>query len=162
MERKLKPKVCYVAGLCSKNTEQERNAVGVRTSVKEIEQRFIEIALTEFGIEPSKILVRDEINHVHVFFYHSRVAKQLKKLVSRETIIFKRRNEFAASYVAGMFDAAGHESNGALSINGVNASDQLMLQNLGVHTLNGRILNARQLVELIKGRSIMLQRIKLQ
>lgn len=158
MELKLTPGICYLAGLYGKSKARARNAVGIDTTVKEIEQRFVEIALKELGIEPSRIIIEEKGHYRHVFFYHSRVAKYLERTVRRESIIFKRKNEPSSNYVAGLFDAAGHISHGEVSINGLTRSDELMLENLGVHTNNGRVMNLSALLSLIRGASSLLEK----
>lgn len=160
MKLKLTANVCYLAGLYGKNRSEKRNAVGIDTSMKEIEQRFVEIALKDLGIGPEKILIEDREHHRRVSFFHSQVAKQLGRIVERESIIFKRKNDLAAGYVAGLFDAAGHVSAQGVTINGLTAGDQLMLDNLGVHTNNGRVMNIRALLALIGGRSVLARKLE--
>ena len=149
-----------MAGLLSQSNE-EKTAVGIVTGKSEIEQRFIEIAVKELGIIPAKILIEEKGTARHVFFYHSRVAKQLREIIERENYIFKTKNDFARNYVAGMFDAAGHVHREGLKITGLKPRDEIMLSNLGVHSGRGRILNPSALIGLIKGKSIVFEESKL-
>jgi hypothetical protein len=160
MKTKLTPNTCYIAGLVSKSYETEKSLVGIRTSVDEIEQRFIEIAVKDFGIEPQRILIQEVGEHRHVFFYHSRVSKQLKDIVSRETHMFKKKDNLSSSYVAGMFDGAGHVTRTTITINPLSPSDVFMLENLGVHTKGNAIMNISSFIALIKGYSLLLPRYK--
>ncbi len=155
MKLKLTPDVCYVAGLLSQSKE-ERTAVGIVTGKGEIEQRFISIALKEFEIKPEKIVIKEDGPNRHVYFYHSRIAKQLREIIDRENYIFKAKNDFAKSYLAGIFDAAGHVHKEGLKIKGLRPKDELMLSNLGIHSNRGRILNPSILLAFIRGRSIII------
>lgn len=161
MKAKLTAHVCYIAGLYSKGPKREKNFVSVNTGVEELKQLFIEIAVKELGVLPSKVLFGHESDK-SVGFYHSRIAKQLLDIANRENYIFKITNELSSSYVAGMFDASGHFSAGGLEIRHVTPKDAMMLENLGIHTKGDKILNIGRFMELIKGRSIILGQIKLR
>ena len=152
MKTMLKPKICYMVGLFSKSLG-ENNAIGIRTNLKDVEERFIEIAVKELSIEPSKILFRDR----DVFFYHSRIYKQFLDIVKREARIFRTENELSKSYVAGLFDGAGSIKRSGVYIKGMNPSDELMLEELGIHTNGGRVLNISKFFMLINGYSILLE-----
>ena len=107
MKIKLSPNAYYIAGLMSKTIE-ENNAIGIKTGMRELEERFVEIALNDFKIDSKKILVEEGERHVHVYFYHSQIAKQLKAVIKSSPKIFTKRDIKSASYIAGIFDAAGH------------------------------------------------------
>lgn len=158
MKHKITPGVCYMAGLLSKSKQWEKNSVGIQTSIVEIELRFIEIALKELEIEPSKIMMEESEGHKRIYFYHSRVSKQLRDICAREVHIFKKPDKLSSSYVAGMFDAAGHIRNGTVTMSPMTPSDTIMLGNLGIHTRGKTIANASRLVLLIKGQSVMLEK----
>ncbi len=157
--QKLTPSICYIAGLVSKSAKKEKNSVGIETTISEIEQRFIEIAIKELKIEPTKILIDEAQGHRHIYFYHSRVAKQLSAIYTREIHAFKKRDNLSASYVAGMFDCAGRIRSGTVSINQILPSDALMLQNLGIYTRGNDIQNIGDFLSFIKDESIMIKRI---
>ena len=156
MKKTLTPDVCYMAGLYSKASKREKNFVSVNTSISELQQRFIEIAVNELGVQPNKIILARE-SEKSAGFYHSRVAKRLQDIVNRETYVFKTVNELSRNYVAGMFDMAGHYR-GAMEISHVNPKDAFMLENLGVHTRGDKIVNITRFIALIKGFSILLDR----
>lgn len=158
MKKDLVPNICYMAGLFSKASKKEKNFVSVNTSMIELQQKFIEIAVNELGILPNKIILGRE-SEKSAGFYHSRVAKQLQDIVNRETYLFKVPNELSRSYLAGMFDIAGHYR-GSLEISHVNPRDAFMLENLGIHTRGDKIVNISKFVALIKGLSILLDNIK--
>jgi hypothetical protein len=58
MKIKLGPSAYYMAGLMSK-TKEENNAIGIKTGMHELEERFVEIALKDFKIDSRKILVEE-------------------------------------------------------------------------------------------------------
>ncbi len=157
--KKLTPNICYMAGLFSKAQKREKNYVSVSTTMPELQQKFVEIAVKDFGILPTRIILgRDSQSSAG--FYHSRVAKQLQDIVNRETYVFKTANELSSSYVAGMFDISGHYRS-AVEIRHINPKDAFMLEGLGVHTRGDRIMNISRFIELIAGRSIMLRHAKI-
>ncbi len=150
-----------MAGLVSRSSKREKNSVGIETSINEIEQRFIEIAIKELGIEPTKVIIDEAEGYRHVYFYHSRIAKQLTEIYSREVHVFKKRDTLSASYVAGMFDSAGRVSrnSGEVSMTPITPDDSFMLENLGIHTKGNTILNVGNLISLIGEESILIRRI---
>lgn len=159
MKTRLTPNMCYMAGLQSKGHE-ERSAVGISTGLEELEQKFVEITINELKIEPNRIIINEtEFGMRHVFFYHSRIYRELKKIVDDSDKIFKRRNELASAYVAGMFDAAGHKDKIGLYINKIGPRDAVVLQNLEIYTRGNRIMNMTSFIKLIKGFSVLLGQI---
>lgn len=145
-----------MAGLQSKSNE-ERSAVGVSTGLDSIEQKFIEIAINDLGIKPNRIVIEEIGGGMrHVLFYHSRVCKQLKDICESSEKIFKRRNELASAYVAGMFDAAGHKDSQGLYMKKIEPKDAILLQNLEIYTKGNRIMNMTSFMTLIKGFSLLL------
>ncbi len=161
MKKKLTPALCYMAGLQSKGNE-ERSAVGISTGLESVEQKFIEIAVKDLEIEPNRIIIREIGGGMrHVFFYHSRICRQLKEISGKSEKVFKRRNELGAAYVAGMFDAAGHKDSGGLYINKIEPRDAVLLQNLEIYTKGNRIMNMTSFIALIKEFSLVLAAMRL-
>ncbi|HUB92430.1 MAG TPA: hypothetical protein VL945_00555, partial [Candidatus Saccharimonadales bacterium] len=152
----LNPAICYMAGLQSKGNE-ERSAVGVSTGLESIEQKFIEIAVKDLGIEPNRIIIEEIGGGMrHVFFYHSRICRQLKDICEKSDKMFRRRNELSSAYVAGMFDAAGHKDSQGLYMKKIGPKDAVLLQNLEVYTKGNRIMNMTSFMKLIAGFSLLL------
>ena len=157
MKAKLTPKLCYIAGLQSKARE-ELSAVGVSTGMESIEQRFIEIAVNDLGIQPNRVVIEEIGGGMrHIFFYHSRVYRRVKEIVDNSDKIFRRRNELSASYVAGMFDAAGHVDKNGIYIKKIEPKDALVLQSLEIYTRGNRIMNMSSFVKFIKESSLLLE-----
>ncbi len=157
MKHKLSPDTCYMAGLFSKSAN-DRNAVGIVTGLDEVEQRFVQIAIKDFGILPQKVLIEQAGERRRIFFYHSRIMKQLNEIATHEERIFRERNALSASYLAGIFDAAGSLRKNGAYINGLTPKDEVMLANLGIHTRDQRILNVSSFIELVNGSSYLLQK----
>lgn len=154
MKVKLTPELCYLAGLVGKGRE-EGGAVGIKTRNDEITERFVKLAL-ELGIDTKKVLIEEREGLRHVYFYHSKLAKQLREIRDKETVLFKYRNLLAANYVAGIFDANGHFRGNRITLNGLNPKDNLMLQNLGIHTTGRVVLNIKNFISLINEYSVLL------
>lgn len=149
MTVKLTPEFCYIAGLVNKGREYERSAIGIFTTLDKMIEKFVETAI-KLGMAPNKILIEDYEGIKHAYFFNSKLAKQAREAVERETKIFKYKNEFSGNYLAGMFDSSGKMVKGRVIIKGLSANDQLMLQNLGVHTKGSDIMNVSVFLELIK------------
>ncbi len=158
MKLKLEPDLCYLAGLTSSSNEKN-NAVGIVTSINAIEERFVKIAIG-LGVEPSKIAVEEMATGRHVYFFHSMIARMLKRINERSSRLFKMRNELAASYVAGMFDGSGRIENGSIKIRKLSTSDRLVLEQMGVHAVESRIMNISSLLEFVGKRSIIADRVR--
>lgn len=160
MKTKLTPAICYMAGLQSKSNE-ERSAVGISTGLPSIEQKFVEIAIKDLKIQPNRIIIEEIGGGMrHVFFYHSRVCKQLKDICNSSDKIFKHKNELSRAYVAGMFDAAGHKDSQGLYMKKIEPKDAVLLQNLEIYTKGNRIMNMSSFIELIKGFSLLLKALR--
>lgn len=158
MEAKLTPNICYMAGLFSKGPKSQKNFVSINSSIQELRDRFVEIAVNNLGVMPNKIIFGSNSDVKSVGFFHSRVAKRLIDIAKREVYVFKADNELSRSYIAGMFDASGHFGPRAIEIRHINANDAIMLQNLGIHSRGDKILNISRLMELIMGRSLVLSK----
>lgn len=155
-QAKLTPNVCYMAGLFSKAPRREKNFVSINTGIEELQQRFAEIAVKDLKIEPSRIVLGRD-GSLGIGFYHSRVAKRLNDIISREVYIFRKESELSRNYVAGMFDISGHFTKSSVEIRHVRPDDALMLENLGVHTRGDSITTITRFVSLIKGPSLLLE-----
>lgn len=156
MAAKLTPDLCYITGLISKGREYERSAIGIVTTMDELVEKFSEIAI-KLGVAPNKILIEEDDGVKHIYFFHSKMAKQARETIERETRIFKYRNEYSGNYLAGMFDASGKVVKGTVIIKSLTSSDQLMLQTLGIHTKGSEISNVGSFIELVKDYSVVLK-----
>lgn len=152
MAFKLTSEACYMAGLM--NRSHEKGKVEISTSKTAIEERFIEIAVKRLKIDPTKITIEQAEGRRNIIFYHSKVAKELQQIREKELFLFKKLNELSRSYVAGIFDSSGHLQEGKIKINGLSPKDRVMLDNLGIKTLDNRVVNGKFFLDVIKGYSV--------
>lgn len=157
MKAKITQEMCYLAGIQSK-WDGEKNSIGIRTKSKELEEKFVEIAL-KLGVGPEQLRVQETEDTYTVFFYHSRIAKALGRIVERKTKMFRVQNEFVSSYLAGMFDACGRVAKQGVYMR-LDSSDELLLELFGVHTSQGHVLNLSRFFTLTKGHSVLLSGIR--
>jgi hypothetical protein len=154
MKVKLTPELCYLAGLQSRSNS-ERNAIGISTNNKKLEEHFIDIALNSLGIEPNHLLIEKTDGRYRAFFYHSKLGGQLHKISESCSILFRFPNANSRSYMAGILDMAGRVSGKSLYIDGITVQEALMLQHFGVHMSGNRIKDISRLIALANGFSIM-------
>ncbi len=155
MKTKLKPYMCYLAGM--QRGSEVGSAVGITTSIDAIEEKFIELCIKRLLIPPNRIIIEERGGARHVYFYHSLIYRRLKEINEKKTRIFIRDSDLSRGYISGIFDANGHIGRNSISIRGMDAGDELILDRLGVHTLHGKILNISQFITLIKGCSVLFE-----
>ena len=160
MKLKLEPYICYLAGLQSRS-RGERNSIGIFTKSEALEQKFVGIALKELKIAPNHILIDEKDGVHHVYFYHSKLGSQLRKISETCNILFKMPTAQTRDYMAGIFDAAGHMSGKSLYINRLSTQETVMLQSLGVQTSGDRIRSISRFIALVKGFSVIAEEIGL-
>ncbi|MFA5077845.1 MAG: hypothetical protein WC488_05475 [Candidatus Micrarchaeia archaeon] len=70
------------------------------------------------------------------YFYHSAYRKFLEGLAENELEVFRWRNEYAKSFLAGFFDGCGGVDNvkGTVYFAKADSADQQMLERLGFQT----------------------------
>jgi hypothetical protein len=146
--------LCYLAGLAGRTHEPENSQVGIVTQNEEIEQRFIEYAL-KLGVDPTKIMVVEEDSFKHIYFYHSKLAKMIREVLKERATLASKRGGLAAAFIAGTFDAGGHMIRNMVTIRRMERADELLLERMGIHSVNSKILNIREFFSLIKDQSIL-------
>src|SRR5271157_4405037 len=100
MKIKLTPELSYIIGLWRKSRCSEGLGVEGNKSILEI---FSQEALEKQLTTSDKMLTGDE----KVYFYHTAYRKFFQQIEKEQLERFKYLNEYAANYLAGMFDAAG-------------------------------------------------------
>ncbi len=126
---KLTPNVSYVLGIYEAN-KKLMQPIGIITKDNGFVERFVKIAMDDLGIDPTKIMVREDGVH----FYNSKIKKLFDKALERRAKIFKYSNDYSGSYLAGLFDCAGGMDRKGMYIKGMDPHDGLLMENLGVHT----------------------------
>jgi hypothetical protein len=161
MSKKLamSPDMSYMLGICSYGAEEPSIRVVSRSEA--VIERFIRIAISELGVEPQKIVIGEEPeggSEVHsALFYHSTAKRLMKKALEEREQLFKYKNDYAGSYLAGLFDARGHGSPKAI-ISGVrDMTDIIILERLGFRVnRSGKVQNANDYLKFIKPYSAIL------
>jgi hypothetical protein len=128
MKIKLTPELSYIIGLWRKARCFDGLGVrGGRGVLEEFSKEVLEKQLTT-----SDKLLTDEDR---VYFYHTAYRKFFQEIEKEQLERFKYLNEYAANYLAGMFDAAGEiDSRGVVSLGRSSSQDEMMLLRLGFVT----------------------------
>jgi len=125
MKIKLTPELAYLIGLWRKLRTFEGLGVKAREEVQEV---FVQEALTRSLIESDKILTGED----KIYFYHTAYRKFFQEVEKEQLERFKYLNEYAANYLAGMFDAVGDiDEKGIVTLGMTNRQDEMMLLRLG-------------------------------
>lgn len=125
MKIKLSPELSYIVGLWRKNRSPEGLGVIGGSSLLEV---FSKEALEKELTTPDKMLTGED----KVYFYHTAYRKFFQQIEKEQLERFKYLNEYAANYLAGLFDAVGHvDERGIISLRKANRQDEMMLLRLG-------------------------------
>ncbi len=125
MKIKLSPELSYLIGLWRKARCPDGLGVeGDKTVLEIFSQEVLERQLTS----SDKLLSADD----KVYFYHTAYRKFFQQIEAEQLERFKYLNEYAANYLAGMFDAAGFiDERGVVSLGYPTKQDEMMLLRLG-------------------------------
>lgn len=125
MKIKLTPQLAYLIGLWRK--VKSFDGVGVKGNediITVFSKEVMDLKLTT----SDKLLSRED----KVFFYHTSYRKFFQEVEKEQLDRFKYLNEYAASYLAGLFDATGLiDEKGIVSIDWANNEDELLFLRLG-------------------------------
>lgn len=128
MKIKLTPELSYMIGLWRKSRSFE--GLGVRGS-DELLGVFSKEAIAQGLTQSDKMLTAED----RVYFYHSAYKKFFQDVEKNQLERFKYLNDYAANYLAGIFDSAGNiDERGVVSISRMNKEDELLLLRLGFNT----------------------------
>jgi len=128
MKIKLTPELSYVIGLWRK--ARCSDGIGVQGD-REILEVFSKEVLERQLTTSDKLLTQDD----KVYFYHTAYRKFFQQIENEELDRFKYLNEYAASYLAGMFDASGViDEKGFVSLARSSKQDEMLLLRLGFVT----------------------------
>lgn len=128
MKIKLTPELSYVIGLWRKARCPE--GLGVQGG-KELLEIFSHEALEKQLTTSDKMLTAGD----KVYFYHTAYRKFFQEVEKEQLERFKYLNEYAANYLAGLFDACGAiDDRGVVSLAQANKQDEMMLLRLGFQT----------------------------
>ncbi len=153
MRFKLTTELCYFAGLAKGNREID-SRIGFKTTYDQLAELFVQRAIA-LGVQPTKMMIEQQENYTHVYFYHSKLSRQIREVLEMRESLSKRGIDKAVSYAAGLFDSSGHAYAGKVYIRRMDKRDELLLEFIGVHTRGGRVINPRSFLELISGMSFL-------
>jgi hypothetical protein len=128
MKIKLSPELSYLIGIWRK--ARSTDGVGVEGK-KEVLEIFTKEVLDRQLTTSDKMLSGPD----KVYFYHTAYRKFFQQIESEQLERFKYLNEYAANYLAGMFDACGSiDEKGVVSLGFATKQDEMMLLRLGFQT----------------------------
>lgn len=154
MRFKLTSELCYLAGLAGRSRESERSAVGISTQNEKIGDRFINYSI-KLGVDPRKILMEEKGTFKHIYYYHSKLSRMIREVLKERAQLARKNRELAIAFIAGTFDANGHVIGNKVTIRRLEKGDELLLELMGVHTVNAKILNIGDFFRLIKSESTL-------
>ncbi len=125
MKIKLTPELSYIIGLWRKCRSYD--GLGVRGNSGLLETFSKEVLDKELTTSDRLLTERDK-----VYFYHSAYRKFFQEIEKDQLYRFRYLNEYAASYLAGMFDAVGEvDEKGIVYFRKGNREDEMLLLRLG-------------------------------
>jgi len=125
MKIKLTPELAYIIGFWRKRRTFE--GLGIRGDKERIET-FTKEVLEKGLTPPDKLLSEDE----RVWFFHSAYRKFFQDIEKEQLERFKYLNEYAASYLGGLFDSVGGiDDRGIVYLEKANRQDEMLLLRLG-------------------------------
>ncbi|MBU0532845.1 hypothetical protein KKB44_05120 [Candidatus Micrarchaeota archaeon] len=128
MKIKLTPELSYMIGLWRKIRSSE--GLGVIGNKDLLEIFSLESLKNELS-SSDKFVSEEE----KIYFYHTAYRKFFQQIEKEQLQRFKYLNEYAANYLAGLFDAVGYvDEKGIVSLEKTNRQDEMMLLRLGFGT----------------------------
>ena len=125
MKIKLTPELSYLIGLWRK--KKCFDGLGIRGD-SDLLSLFSKEVLDKNMTTSDKLLSVEE----KVYFYHTAYRKFFQDVEEGQLERFKYLNEYAANYLAGLFDAVGEISEkGIISLSKANSQDEMLLLRLG-------------------------------
>ena len=100
MKVRLTPELAYIIGLWK--TRKTKEGIGVEGG-PELLSAFVKGSLDAKLTTSNKLLTEED----KAYFYHSAYRRFFQEVLERENEAFKHKNEFCASFLAGLFDSRG-------------------------------------------------------
>ncbi len=125
MKIKLTPELSYIIGLWRK--KRTFDGIGVWGADNILETFATEVLEKKLTTTDKLLTTQDK-----VYFYHTAYRKFFQEVEEQELDRYKYLNEYAASYIAGLFDAVGGiDEKGVVYLTKLNSTDELLLLRLG-------------------------------
>jgi hypothetical protein len=128
----ISPDTSYVLGIYRCNNSY-RNLY-LETSSKELVERFVKILVMNLETRTDAIRIIEEEDFMKVEVQNSKLKKLLDNALDERDRIFKYKNEYSASYFAGIFDCNGAADKKGVFVRGINSYDKILLERIGFHT----------------------------
>lgn len=129
MKVKLTPELSYIIGLWKE--ARVPSGIGVRGSGGLL-KIFMDSCLKAKVAEAGKVLGGED----SVYFYHTAYRKFFQKVLDEEEERFKYKNEYSASFLAGLFDAVGGiGADGTVYFSKCSRTDEMVMYRLGFNTV---------------------------
>ncbi len=131
MKHKMSPARAYLLGLWK--ARRTKQGVGVQGR-KELCEAFLTLCLSEKLAKPDKVKFEEAKKpeeQTKCYFYNSAVRAWLDEEIKKREQRLKYKNEFAASYFAGAFDARGGFSSTGIAYFFGDHVDEIVLLRLG-------------------------------
>ena len=144
MKIKLTPQLSYLIGLWKEKRTKE--GIGVYGDEKLL-SLFAKAVLENKLSEPNKLLTEkdepeegtedEETEELgSIYFYHTSYRKFFQKVIDDELERFKYKNEYSASFLAGLFDAVGGITReGKVYLSKRTQKDEMVLYRLGFNPI---------------------------
>ncbi len=145
----MSPDISYMLGVAQLGRDEPSIYVISRSDA--VIERFVKIAMGSFGIAPNKLLSSEEEGVKRILFYDSAAKRLMKDALQERERIFKYKNDYSASYLAGVYDSKGFANGGAVYLGRIDIVDIIVLERLGFHMAGkGRVRNSEEFLEFIK------------
>jgi len=125
MKFTMNPSRAYLLGMWK--SARTKEGVGVE-GAREFCERFLKICFDEKLADPGKIKFEEGASYSKCYFYNTAVRAWLDSEMEKRDERLKYKNEFAASYFAGVFDATSGEANGIRYIRGDRVDEMVLLR----------------------------------
>lgn len=144
MKIKLTPELSYIIGLWKERRTKE--GIGVYGG-EELLSLFAKVILEGGLSESNKLLTGGEEEGTgSLYFYNTSYRKFFQKVIGEELERYKYRNEYSASFLAGLFDAVGGiTAEGKVYLSRCTQKDEMVLYRIGFNPIrrNGALYFSR-------------------
>jgi len=128
----ISPDTSYMLGIYSCNSNYDN--ISLSTSNEEMIERFVKIALFNLDVKMENMNIVDEDKYFQATIRNSKVKKLLDNALKIRDKIFKYKNEYSASYFAGIFDCNGAIDRNGIFLKRMGNYDVVLLERIGFHT----------------------------
>ncbi|MFH1094802.1 MAG: LAGLIDADG family homing endonuclease, partial [Candidatus Micrarchaeota archaeon] len=148
MKIKLEPPLAYLIGAWKWTRTKE--GIGVRGTQMFVEE-FVTRAIQAKLVEAEKI----QLGEGRAYFYHTAYRLFFQNTLKREDEAFCHANDYAAAFLAGLFDAVGSVEDGQVVLSCADKRDEMVLLRLGYRVTwkekRAYIVPSDQFLKFIKG-----------